>query len=318
MSERDLSRPGGWSYRTEGKIAGPLNMVLQVGTAVEGTPIMLHLVFMDDGVYLPAVIRKPKGEGPFPAIMCVHGGSGGLGISFLVDQVLHRSYALDRFLEAGYAICYTEGRMEYDHHYDQGLDVELDHLDMINIFRYLQQLSDIDEQRVAFFGVSHGGEIQFKIATELGDSPNGPAAYVPCEPAVRPYLGLKFTGPRTEENLQFNDDLEDSQIDLEASLRRIEAISPDVPFLVTGRDTDHFQGLFKKAFELLQRRGKKATWKSYDHDIHAFHWGPRRSETIEEYHGAIVNYRSGYVVDDLQVQVLDDVLEFLNKHVRDK
>jgi len=318
MAERDLSRPGGWSYRTEGSMLGPLNYVLQVGTAVEGMPIMLHLVFMNDGVYLPAVIRMPKGDGPFPAILCIHGGSGGLGISFLVDQMLHRSYAFDRFLEAGYAVCYTEGRMEYDELYDQDLPVELDHLDMINIFRYVQQLPDVDADRIAFFGVSHGGEMQFKIATELADAPNGPAAYVPCEPAVRPYLGLKFTGPRTEENLQFNEDLDDSQIDLEASLRRIESISPDVPFLVTGRDTDHLQGLFRKAFELLERTGKNATWKTYDHNIHAFHWGPRRLETTEEYHGTIVNFKSGYEVDDLQVQVLDDVLEFLNKNVRDK
>ena len=257
MSPPDLSRPGGWSYRTEGSIVGPLNYVLQIGTAVEGTPIMLHMVFMNDGVYLPAVIRKPEGPGPFPIIICVHGGSGGLGISFLVDQVLNRSYTFDRFLEEGYAICYTEGRMEYDDLYDQGLPVELDHLDVINVFRYVQKLPDIDADRVAFFGVSHGGEMQFKIATELGDSP-GPAAYVPCEPAVRPYLGLKFTGPRTEENLQFNQDLDDSQFDIESSLRRIEAISPDVPFLVLGRDKDHFQGLFKKSFELLQRTGKKS------------------------------------------------------------
>jgi dienelactone hydrolase len=318
MAQRDLSRPGGWSYRTEGSPVGPLNYVLQIGTAVEGSPIMLHMVFVNDGVYLPAVVRKPEGPGPFPLIICVHGGSGGLGISFLVDQVLNRSYAFDRFLSEGYAICYTEGRMEYDDLYDQGLPVELDHLDVINIFRYLQKLPDIDAERVAFFGVSHGGEMQFKIATELADNPGGPAAYVPCEPAVRPYLDLKFSGPRTEENLQFNEVLDDSQIDLKASLRRIEAISPDVPFLVLGRDTDHFQGLFLKAFELLQRTGKKANWKSYDHNIHGFHWGPRRSETSPEYHGTIVNYVSGYEVDDLQLEVLDDVMEFLNKNVRDK
>jgi len=317
MSDRDLSRPGGWSYRTEGAIVGPLNYVLQVSTAVEGTPIMLHLVFMNDGVYIPAVIRKPAGPGPHPAVICVHGGSGGLGISFLVDQLLHRSYTLDRFVEAGYAVCYTEGRMEYDELYGKGLPVELDHLDVINVFRYLQRLPDIDADRVAFFGVSHGGEMQIKIASEIGDGP-GPAAYVPCEPAVRAFLGLKYTGPRTEENLAFNADLDDSQIDLELSLKRIEPIDPETPFLILGRDTDHFQGLFRKVYQLLQRTGKNVSWKSYDHAIHAFHWGPRRSEKLEAYHGAIVKYTSGYEVDDLQVQVVDDVLAFLNKHVRDK
>jgi acetyl esterase/lipase len=240
-----------------------------------------------------------------------------LGISFLVDQVLHRGYAFERFLEAGYAICYTEGRMEYDELYGTDTPVQLDHLDVINVFRYLQRQPDFDADRVAFFGVSHGGEMQIKIASEIGEDP-GPAAYVPGEPAVRAFLGLKYTGPRTEENLAFNDDLDDSQIDLELALKRIEPINPDTPFLILGRDTDHFQGLFKKVYELLQRTGKNAYWKSYDHDIHAFHWGPRRSEKIEEYHGAIVNYTSGYEVEDLQVEVMDDVIQFLNKHVRDK
>ncbi|OGO20552.1 MAG: hypothetical protein A2Z14_02410 [Chloroflexi bacterium RBG_16_48_8] len=316
MANRDLSRPGGWSYRTEGTIVGPLDYVTQVSVALE-PPIMLHLVFMGDGVYIPAVVRVPPGPGPFPAVICVHGGSGGLGISFLVDQVLHRGYAFERFLEAGYAICYTEGRMEYDELYGTDTPVQLDHLDVINVFRYLQRQPDIDGERVAFFGVSHGGEMQIKIASEIGDGP-GPAALVPAEPAVRAYLGLKFTGSRTEENLVFNADLDDSQIDLELALKRISPINPDIPILILGRDTDHFQGLFKKVYELLQRTGKKASWKSYDHNIHAFHWGPRRTEKIEEYHGAIVNYTSGYAVDDLQRKALDDVIAFLNEHVRDR
>jgi dienelactone hydrolase len=313
--ERDLARPGGWSHRTEGPISGPLNYTFQVPAAIEGPPIQLHLVFTQDGLYSPVIMRVPEGDGPFPAVISMHGGSGGLGISFLVDQMLHRSYAFDRFLSEGYVVCYTEGRMEWEWFYGRDDVGILDHKDIISTFRYVQNLPFVDANRVAFFGVSHGGELQMKVISEIHE---GPAALVPSEAAVIEFLDLQHDGPRTEKALQYNDPLPDEKVNVPLAMKRLEPISPDLPILVLGRDSDHMQGLFYKLYELLERAGKNVQWKSYDHPRHAYHWGPRKQETIKEFHGTILTLESGYEVDDVTEQTLDDVLAFLNEHVRDK
>lgn len=82
MAERDLTRRGGWSFPPRQPVAEPLDSVVQVGVAAGASPVMLHLVFTEDGLYVPAVVRVPPGRGPFPAVLCLHGGSGGLGIAW--------------------------------------------------------------------------------------------------------------------------------------------------------------------------------------------------------------------------------------------
>jgi len=313
MAERDLSRPGGWSFRTEAPVTRPLDYVVQVGVAAGDSPVELNLVFTDDGLYVPAIVRKPPGRGPFPAIICMHGGSGGLGISFLVDQVLNRGFVFDRFLEEGYVVVYTEGRMEIEWAYGTDIPAALDHNDLIATFRYIQRQPYVDPERVGFFGISHGGELQMKLITEIQE---GPAALVPGEPAVIEYLALQHDGPRTEEGLQYNDPVPDSKLDMEVAWARIQPISPNVPILVLGRDTDHMQGLFYKLYELLDRAGKNAHWATWDHPVHAYQWGPRKREKVHAYHGAITDYVGEYEVEDLQQKTLDHVVAFLNKHVK--
>jgi len=78
------------------------------------------------------------------------------------------------------------------------------------------------------------------------------------------------------------------------------------------------QGLFHKLFELLDRAGKNVQWKTYDHEHHAYHWGPRKREKVTEFHGTILTLDSGYDVDEVTKQTMDDVVAFMNEHVRDK
>jgi dienelactone hydrolase len=300
---RDMTRRGGWSYVVRQTVRLPLDWITQIPAATSGTPLMLHMVFTDDGLYVPSVLRTPQGRGPFPAVICIHGGSGGLGISFLVDHVQNNGMVYERLLAEGYAVCVAEGRMEHEDAYgaERGEHV-IDHQDIIAVFRHLREQPEIDPQRIAFFGVSHGGEMQMKVISDMGE---GPAALVPTEPAVIEYLGLRYPGERTEAELQFNDDLTDDQVDIENGMRRIERIPHGLPILVIGRDEDHLQGLFRKLYELLVRAGRDAYWASFSHPEHAYQWGPRRAG-------------DGYEPDDVQRATLDRVVAFLNEHVRDR
>lgn len=278
----------------------PLDYVVQVGAPAGDSPAMLHFVYTEDGLYVPAVIRTPPGPGPFPAVLSVHGGSGGLGVPYLVDHVLSRGWLFDRLLAEGYAVCCGEGRMEHEDAYATGLPTLLDHLDIVRVFRYLRSLPFVDPKRVAIFGVSHGGEIQLKATSELG---GGPAALVPGEPAVIEYLGLRYSGPRRESNLQFRGPVSDEQIDLARAQERINRLPSDLPILILGREDDHLQGLFRKLYELLERAGRRVEWASWDHPEHAYQWGPRRGP-------------HGYEPDPIQQATLERVVGFLNQHLK--
>ena len=45
------------------------------------SPVQQTYIKSKDGLYVAAAIRKPKGDGPFPAIIIFHGAPGGRGIS---------------------------------------------------------------------------------------------------------------------------------------------------------------------------------------------------------------------------------------------
>jgi predicted acyl esterase len=311
VSERH-ERPGGWRFHQGKAVDEPLDL----STELDGEPpLTLHMVFTLDGGYVPAVVRKPAGDGPFPAVMCLHGGSGGLGFSFLADQMRNRGWLYERLLNEGYLVCHAEGRMEREEAYGTEFPGVLDHQDVIEVFRYLQRLPDVDADRIGTFGVSHGGELQMKLIAEIG---SGPAAMVPTEPAVIEFLGLKHeasseegwavedsSGPRVEEKLQFRGPVSDDQIDFSRAMERIQPISPSVPIMVLGRDDDHLQGLFNKVYELLTRAGKTAEWATFDHPEHAYQWGPSRTA-------------HGYEPDEIQAATLDRVVSFLNRNVRDR
>lgn len=316
MTDSDLDRRGGWSFRTHETPSEPLDYRLQVPVATGGSPLDLHLVFTDDGLYVPALVKEPPEEGPYPTIVCLHGGSGGLGIPWLVDFVQNKGYLFDRLLDAGYAVCITEGRMETEDAYDHdpvesttpSLPTVLDHDDVATVLKYLRGQNFVDPNRVGFVGVSHGGELSMKVLSSGGEIPD---AVVALEPGVIEYLGLRYKGERTFENLQFNEQLDDDQVDIERATERIEAIPPEVPILVGGRDEDHLQGLFRKLSDLLDRTGRNVTWDSWSYSDHAYQWGPRQSTA-----GSNANDGRAYNADDVQQATADRVVEFLDEHLQ--
>jgi acetyl esterase/lipase len=274
------------------------------GTAA---PLALHLVYTDDGLYLPAIASRPPGRGPFPVIIAIHGSSGGLGVPYLVDEVTNRGWALEVMLAHGYAVVFAEGRMEHEDAYGTGIPFPLDHNDMVAMLSYVARQPWADVGRIGFFGVSHGGEMQMKLAAEIaanGGAPM-PAALAMCEPAVIEFLGLKYQGVRKEANLQFQAPIADSTIDIAPASARIACIPDTLPMLVVGREEDHLQGLFMKLHELLKRAGKQAEWASFSHPDHAYQFGPRRTA-------------EGYRPDSVQISTLERVMAFLDQNVRDK
>jgi hypothetical protein len=172
-----------------------------VAEPVDGSDIPVHLAYIEtvDGLYTPIGIRKPEGDGPFPMILFASGNGGG-GMTWVRDATRNRSWTQERFVKAGYAVAWTRYRAEVELAYHKyGKLVEdvrqgrqllnrgpLEYEDMISIIEYVKTLPYVDPDRVGYMGMSHGGEMAFKITSEY----DGLRAAIASEPANHEFLAL--------------------------------------------------------------------------------------------------------------------------------
>lgn len=290
---------------------------------VPGSEHPVHLLYVDtwDGLYAPVGLRLPEGPGPFPVVVMASGNGGG-GMAWIRDAVQNRGYTMERLLEAGYACAWIRYRSEVELGYHNGGRLVRDHRqggDMFNrapleyedeiaIIEHLKRRPDIDGERVAHIGSSHGGEMALKITSEY----HGLAAAVANEPAAHEFLALtpdetapmnQETGLRNIENMQMTEvEKVRTRIDTALAMERIAGIRTSL--LVIGRETDHLQGIFRITYELLEEAGKDVEWISFDHPIHGF---------VYPFRGADGEYE----VDEMQDDAIDAIIDFLRRHLGD-
>ncbi|MDQ3592010.1 MAG: prolyl oligopeptidase family serine peptidase, partial [Actinomycetota bacterium] len=172
-----------------------------VTEAVEGSDLPAHLMYVEtmDGLYAPIGMRKPAGDGPFPIVLLASGNGGG-AMAWVRDAIRNRGYIMDRLLEAGYACAWLRYRTEVELGYHEGGKLVRDHRqgqelfnrspleyeDEIAAIEHVKKLPFVDEARVGLVGMSHGGEMVLKIASEY----HGAAVGVASEPASHEFLAL--------------------------------------------------------------------------------------------------------------------------------
>jgi len=285
-------------------------------------PVELRFVELLDGVYAPIGIRKPAGEGPFPTVLFAH-MNGGYGLRWIREWTQYGSGTLEAFLDAGYAVVWMRYRAEVDTPYGSELTVRefqgrdrwsrgpLEYEDAIAIVEYVRALPAVDADRVGWVGVSHGGEMLFKIASEY----QGLRAGFASEPAATDYLARLPRDPNAPPEPPQPETMEKNtpemqaaaveglrgRIDEQQAMARINAI--EMPIFVAGRDRDHNQSTFRLAYELMREAGKPAEWKSYDHDHHGFIFIQRNEE-------------GAYDPDPLQRAVVADAIAFFDRYLK--
>jgi dienelactone hydrolase len=289
---------------------------------VRGSAIPVHLMYIEmvDGAYIPIGLRKPEGSGPFPIVLFATGNGGG-GMAMLRDHTHNRSWTQEEFLKAGYAIAWMRYRAEVDYAYDRvGKLIQsgrqhrqlfnrgpLEYEDAIAVAEYIKTLPFIDAKRVGYVGVSHGGEMALKIASEY----HGFCAMVASEPASHEFLRLRpddtakidpKTGMLNVEKMIMRDPAKvRPRITEEVARQRVSTIA--TPILVQGRDSDELQGIFRVSYDLLAEAGKDAEWASYDHALHGFVFPERNPDGT-------------YTPDAMQVQAVADTMKFFEKHMK--
>lgn len=310
-------------WRASGMSAGRWSTDVPIfAEEVEGStrPAVYYLAEARDGLYAPYVVRTPSDEGRFPFVFLGYGNGGG-GIDWLRRWVHTRPYIMERLLAAGYACGWGRYRTEVDLGFNlggplkvdgrQGMEVmnrsPLEFEDEVAILEHVRRHPQIDPGKLAHLGVSHAGEMLFKLASRY---PGMLRAGVASEPANHEFLDLRLddiapvnaeTGLRDIEELQLQDPAwVRARINLPVARERIAPI--DVPMLVMGRDGDHLQGIFRLSYELLEEAGKDAAWTTWDHPLHGYVC-PLATD-------------NGANPDQVQEHAIDEAIAFLDRYMK--
>jgi dienelactone hydrolase len=283
-------------------------------------PVQLMYVEMIDGVYAPIGLRMPPGDGPFPVVLFASGNGGG-GMAAVRDATQNRSWTQDRFLAAGYAVAWMRYRAEVDYAYDRvgKLIVDkrqhgqllnrgpLEYEDVIAIIECVKRLPGIASDQIGYMGMSHGGEMAFKIASEY----HGVRAMIASEPAAHEFLRLRpdatahinpSTGLLDVENMLMREtEKVRDRITEDIARQRIGTIR--TPIFVQGRNSDELQGIFRVCYDLLTEAGKDAQWTTYEHDVHGFVYVERNRSGI-------------YDPDPVQIAAVSDSIAFFDAHMK--
>ncbi len=298
------------------EIAPPHGFVITKTLPGSTIPADLTFVYTRDEIYVPIGVRKPAGNGPFPAIL-MGAGNGHGGMPEVERQLERLGPMMERMIARGYVVAYAEYRNEIPYLYQKNPRSEnlsdnisggqralksnptLDSDDYISIIQYLQLLPYVDKDAVGTYGVSHSGEVMEKAAAEITWG-----AAVPNEGAAHEFLNVDTgpNAPRRGTEIWFNDvEVARKFADKAFAMERIRRIK--TPFLHVGRDRDAQEGIFRLVHEWMVEAGKDSTWVSFDHPVHGY--------------GFIYTKADGsYQPDPIQQQVFDIVMQFFDKHLK--
>jgi dienelactone hydrolase len=304
----------------EPAVIDPLHVVISEPVRGSEFPVRLMYVEMVDGVYAPIGLRTPSGSGPFPLVLFASGNGGG-GMTAVRNATHNGSWTQERFLEAGYAVAWMRYRAEVDYAYDRiGRLIEdrrqnrqlfnrgpLEYEDVIAIVEHVKTLPFVAPDRIGYMGMSHGGEMAFKIASEY----HGVRAMIASEPAAHEFLRLRpdataRINPATglldvERMLMREADKVRARITDDVARQRIGRIR--TPIFVQGRNSDELQGIFRVCYDLLIELGKDAAWTTYEHDVHGFVYVWRNDQGV-------------YDPDPVQLQAVADSIAFFDAHMK--
>ncbi|HEX5006373.1 MAG TPA: prolyl oligopeptidase family serine peptidase, partial [Hyphomonadaceae bacterium] len=183
------------------------------------SPVQQAYIKSKDGLYAAAAIRKPKGDGRFPAIIIFHGAPGGRGMEQLIgwSRGDHGGPVWERFLQEGYVVAvadYRGGNMNLmSSASSTGMITSID--DGLAVIDYVKALPFVDPARLNLYGVSLGGNLVMNLISRAPVN-----AAIVGAPAAMWFLGISMTpgAPRGADRFK------DAKPDPEVSRKNIEPI----------------------------------------------------------------------------------------------
>jgi dipeptidyl aminopeptidase/acylaminoacyl peptidase len=237
------------------------------------SPVQQTWIKAKDGLYIAAAIRKPKGEGRYPAIIMFHGAPGGRGMEQLVgwSRGDHGGPVWERFLQEGYVVVvadYRGGDMNLmSVPSTNGMVTSID--DGLTVIDFVKALPYVDAARLNLYGVSLGGNLVMQLVSRVTVN-----SAIVGAPAAIWFLGMKFPpGPNAAP-------------DAEISRRNIEPIH--TPILILQGTADRLLPVATMLHDSLAAAGKNVRMETYENGYHDFCLGPQGQKRPDLPHGEIL------------------------------
>jgi dipeptidyl aminopeptidase/acylaminoacyl peptidase len=243
------------------------------------SPVQQTWIKAKDGVYIAAAIRKPSGDGPFPAIVIFHGAPGGRGMEQLVgwSRGDHGGPVWERFLQEGYVVAVADYRggdfNQMNTPSTTGLTTAID--DGVAVINHVRALPYVDAARTSVYGVSLGGNLVLFLASQIPDL----HAVVAGAPAAMWFLGMERQGPG---RLDFSV----AEPNAEKLVAHITPIQ--TPILILVGTLDPLLALDEVLHEQLAMHGKQVRMEIYEHGYHDFVLGAQGQNRPDLQNGEIL------------------------------
>lgn len=221
------------------------------------SPVERVYIPSKDGVYVAAAIRKPKGAGPFPALIYFHGAPGGRGMEKLVSWSSGSTGGplWERFLQEGYVVVVADYRHPVGLQLGDPLpDKAATYADDAEaVFRYTAALPQVNKDRISIYGVSLGGSVTMHLLTRVK-----PWRAVLGAGAPMAFFGMSRDG---------------TAIDADRTARNLANVDTPVMLLVGTKDS--LLPVSKRTYEEMKKAGKKVRLDIFENGYHDFVAGPQ-------------------------------------------
>ncbi len=226
------------------------------------SPVVQTWIKAKDGVYIAAAIRKPKGPGPFPAIVMFHGAPGGRGMEQLVgwSRGDHGGPVWERFLQEGHVVVVADYRggdwNQMNKPSSTGLVTAID--DGVSVVEHVQSLPYVKKEEVSVYGVSLGGNLAMFLAARV------PSLHKVVLGAPAPIWFLGYDIPAGGQRPDFSKTPPDPEI----SKQNIAPVQ--APVLIIVGTEDRLLALDTVLHDELAKHGKDVRMAVYEHGYHDF------------------------------------------------
>jgi len=241
------------------------------------SPVQPTYIKTRDGLYVAAAIRKPKGDGPFPAMIMFHGAPGGRGMEQLVGWSRGDTGGpvWERFLQEGYVVAvadYRGGNMNLTSSPStNGMVTSID--DGLAVIDYIKALPYVDPGRINLYGVSLGGNLVMYLVSKVPVH-----SAIVGAPAVLWFLGIPFPSHAAGADV-----LKNPQPDPEIARKNIEPIR--TPILILVGTADRLMPVAIALHDALAAAGKTVRLDIYENGYHDFCLGPQGQKRPDLPHG---------------------------------
>lgn len=219
------------------------------------SPLQRLFIKTKDGLYVAAALRKPKGDGPFPALIHFHGAPGGRGIEQLSGWALGAtgSPVFERFLKEGYVVVvadYRGGSFPTGEGFGPNQVTYAD--DGMAVLEYVRNLPYVDKERIHLYGVSLGGDVVMHMLARTSVRAAVLGAGAPIN-----FLRAKAR----------------AVTDRDFAMRQLQPVN--TPILILVGTKDPLLPLNQTLHDLLEAAGKRVILEIYENGYHDFVIGPQ-------------------------------------------